>query len=202
MSKADNSLYILKCRISPYLRKSKPWNPEVLGYNIPQFQLPRFSNSLYFQITYILSKTKNTLSRNLFRRSFVHKYKSANLGNLGEDDIEDKQKCPSVLVCVHENGQIWRFFQNFANLFYMWIDPEHISIRGCSHITSAKTRGSYTPPPPSVSNGQHLADPPSPLRQQWLAFSLPLVSIFPPALWYYNFRRRLFDMIKWGIFIC
>ena len=35
--------------------------------------------------------------------------------------------------------------------------------RGCSHITSAKNRGSYTPPPPSVSNGQHLAYPPSPL---------------------------------------
>ena len=82
-------------------------------------------------------------------------------------------------------------------------------IRGCSHITSAKNRGSYTPPPPSVSNGQHLADPPSPLRQQWSAFSLPplppssaFVSIFPPALLYYNFRRRPFDMIKWGILIC
>ena len=36
-------------------------------------------------------------------------------------------------------------------------------IRGCSHITSAKNRGSSPPPPPSVSNGQHLADPPSPL---------------------------------------
>ena len=53
-------------------------------------------------------------------------------------------------------------------------------VRGCSHITSAKNRGSYTPPPPSSA----------------------FVSIFPPALLYYNFRRRLFDMIKWGIFIC
>ena len=50
-----------------------------------------------------------------------------------------------------------------------------LTLRGCSHITSAKNRGSYTPPPPSVSNGQHLTD--------------------PPSLW-------LFDMIKWGIFIC
>ena len=33
-----------------------------------------------------------------------------------------------------------------------------IQIRGCSHIMSAKNRGSYTPPPPSVSNGQHLAN--------------------------------------------
>ena len=81
--------------------------------------------------------------------------------------------------------------------------------RGCSHIMSAKNRGSYTPPPPAVSNGQHFADPPSPLRQQWSAFSLPplppssaFVSIFSPALLYYNFRHRLFDMIKWGIFIC
>ena len=69
-----------------------------------------------------------------------------------------------------------------------------IYIRGCSQITSAKNRGSYTPPPPSVSNGQHLACPPTP--------SSAFVSIFPPALLYYNFRRRLFDMIKWGIFIC
>ena len=44
-------------------------------------------------------------------------------------------------------------------------------IRGCSHIMSAKNRGSYTPPPPSVSNGQHLAYPPSPPRQPSSAFS-------------------------------
>ena len=44
------------------------------------------------------------------------------------------------------------------------------ALRGCSHITSAKNRVSYTPPPPSVSNGQHF------------------------ALLYYNFRPRLFDM--------
>ena len=60
-----------------------------------------------------------------------------------------------------------------------------------------------------VSQKQRFLHPPSPLRQQWSAFSLPpltpssaFVSIFPPALLYYNFRRRLFDMIKWGIFIC
>ena len=60
-----------------------------------------------------------------------------------------------------------------------------IVIGGCSHITSAKNRGSYTPlpppsamvsiwltpPPPSVSNGQHLAYPPSPPRQPSSAFS-------------------------------
>ena len=31
-------------------------------------------------------------------------------------------------------------------------------IRGCSHITSSKIGGSWIPPPPSVSNGQHLPD--------------------------------------------
>ena len=68
------------------------------------------------------------------------------------------------------------------------------AIGGCSHITSAKIRGSWTPPPPSVSNGQHLAYPPSPPRQQWSAFGLPplppssaFVSICPMPLLYYNF---------------
>ena len=84
-------------------------------------------------------------------------------------------------------------------------------IRGCSHIMSAKIRGSWTPPPPSVSNcnGQHLAYPPSPPRQQWSAFGLPplprssaFVSICLMALLEYNFLRRLVYMIKWGIFIC
>ena len=42
--------------------------------------------------------------------------------------------------------------------------------RGCSHITSAKNRGSYTPPSPSVSNGQHLAySPLVSLRQHFPA---------------------------------
>ena len=35
-----------------------------------------------------------------------------------------------------------------------------IHIKDCSYITSAKIRGSWTPPPPSVSNGQHLPDAP------------------------------------------
>ena len=60
-------------------------------------------------------------------------------------------------------------------------------IRGCSHITSAKIRGSWTPPPPSVSNGQHLAYPSS-------AF------ISPTLLLYYNLLRRLVYMITWRIF--
>ena len=67
-------------------------------------------------------------------------------------------------------------------------------LRGCSHITSAKIRGSWTPPPPSVSNGQHLAYPPSPPRQQWSAFGLPplppssaFVSICSTPPLYYNF---------------
>ena len=37
------------------------------------------------------------------------------------------------------------------------------TVRGCSHITSAKFGGFQTPPPPLVSNGQHLPDPPPPL---------------------------------------
>ena len=64
-------------------------------------------------------------------------------------------------------------------------------LRGCSHITPAKTRCYWTPPPPSVSNGQHLAYPPS------SAF----VSICPMTLLYYNFLRRLVFIIKWRIFI-
>ena len=52
---------------------------------------------------------------------------------------------------------------------------------GAVHILCQPKTGVPTPPlppPPSVSNGQHLADPPSPLRQQWSAFSLPpLVSL-------------------------
>ena len=83
------------------------------------------------------------------------------------------------------------------------------AIGGCSHITSAKIRGSWTPPPPSVSNGQHLAYPPSPPRQQWSAFGLPpsppssaFVSICPTPRLYYNFLRRLLYMIKWRILIC
>ena len=83
------------------------------------------------------------------------------------------------------------------------------NFRECSHITSAKIRGSWTPPPPSVSNGQHLAYPPSPPRQQWSAFGLPplppssaFVSICSTPLLYYNFLHRLVYMIKWRIFIC
>ena len=56
-------------------------------------------------------------------------------------------------------------------------------VRGCSHTTSAKIRGFWTPPPPSVSNGHHLASPPSPPRQQLSAFGLPpLVSFCPMPL--------------------
>ena len=66
--------------------------------------------------------------------------------------------------------------------------------RGCSLITSANIRGSWTPPPPSVSNGQHLAYPPSP-------FSSAFVSISPAPLLYYNFLRRLVYMTKWRTFM-
>ena len=110
-----------------------------------------------------------------------------------------------LMYRCNQFSQDWHFLTYSILLKY----PRVTQVRGCSHITSAKNRGSYTPPPPSVSNGQHLADPPSPLRQQWSAFSLPplppssaFVSIFPPAPLYYNFRRRIFDIIKWGIFIC
>ena len=57
--------------------------------------------------------------------------------------------------------------QNTLGFFAVQILSPHVKvkvskilIRGCSHITSAKT---WTPPPPSVSNSQHLAYPPSPL---------------------------------------
>ena len=64
-----------------------------------------------------------------------------------------------------------------VNTFLKWICLVHVvyvssfGLRGCSHITSAKIRGFLTPPPPSVSNGQHLAYPPSPPRQLSSAFA-------------------------------
>ena len=47
------------------------------------------------------------------------------------------------------------------------------NVRGCPHITSANFEGFQTPPPPLVSNGQHLLDPPSPPRQPSSAFGWP-----------------------------
>ena len=55
------------------------------------------------------------------------------------------------------------------------------AVWGCSHITSAKIRGSWTPLPPSVSNGQHLAYPPSPPCQLSSAFAR---HPFSPAVFY------------------
>ena len=49
-----------------------------------------------------------------------------------------------------------------------------IPVGGCSHITSAKIMGSWTPPPPSSA----------------------FVSICPTPLLYYNFWCRLFCIIK------
>ena len=80
-----------------------------------------------------------------------------------------------------------------------WIQHMKVKIivllRGCWHISSAKIRGSWTPP--------------SPLCQQWSAFGLPplppssaFVSICLTPLLYYYFLRRLVYMIKWRIFIC
>ena len=48
-----------------------------------------------------------------------------------------------------------------------------IILRGCPHITSANFGGFQTPPPPLVSNRQHLLDPPSPPRQPSSAFGGP-----------------------------
>ena len=58
---------------------------------------------------------------------------------------------------------IWFCFTRFA--VWMIYGITGLLNRGCSHITSAKNRGSYTPPPPSVSNGQHLPYPLPPLRR-------------------------------------
>ena len=63
--------------------------------------------------------------------------------------------------------KIINMFRLKIHLFWEKISPLGVShylqdfvvIRGCSHITSAKIRGSWTPPPPLVSNGQHLAYP-------------------------------------------
>ena len=66
-----------------------------------------------------------------------------------------------------------------------------MGLRCCSHITSAKIRGSWPPPPPPVSNGQHLAYPPLPpssaIGSIWLPPSSAFVSICPMPLLYYNF---------------
>ena len=59
----------------------------------------------------------------------------------------------------------------WAMLEIVFISLYYYTVRGCSHITSAKIRGSWTPPPPLVSNGQHLAYPPSPPRQLSSAFA-------------------------------
>ena len=61
--------------------------------------------------------------------------------------------------------------QSVCIFFMLARQAKKMQLRGCSHITSAKIRGSWTPPPPSVSNGQHLAYPPSPPRQLSSAFA-------------------------------
>ena len=63
-----------------------------------------------------------------------------------------------------EAMRFWKLFEIFT-----------LPLRGCSHITSAKFGGFQTPPPPLVSNGQHLPDPPS----------SPIVSICQTPLSHY-----------------
>ena len=62
----------------------------------------------------------------------------------------------------------------------LWRKKSEKEERGCSHVTSAKIRGSWTPSPP-ISFRQHL----------------PYMTLL-----YFNFLRRLVYMIKWRIFIC
>ena len=39
-------------------------------------------------------------------------------------------------------------------------------LRGCPHIMSANFGGFQTPPPPLVSNRQHLLDPPNAFKER------------------------------------
>ena len=64
-------------------------------------------------------------------------------------DIHNHQQASKSTLLAHVNG-----------------------IGGCPHITSANFRGFQTPPPPLVSNCQHLLDPPPP-RQLSSAFGRP-----------------------------
>ena len=66
--------------------------------------------------------------------------------NWARGRVDPRKRCSSVASKIWKEVEVCSF-----------------SLRGCSHITSAKIRGSWTPPPPSVSNGQHLAYPPPPL---------------------------------------
>ena len=74
----------------------------------------------------------------------------------------------------------WLFLTSLPFYFERKLSPAIIgfetvthNIRGCSHIMSAKFGGFQTPPPPLVSNGQHLPDPPFPPRHQLSAFAWP-----------------------------
>ena len=84
-----------------------------------------------------------------------------------------------------------------------------ILIMGGSHITSAKIWGSWTTPPPLRQQWSLFGLTPSTPRQQLSAFGLPplpplsaFVSICPTPLLYDKFLHWLFDLTKWGIFIC
>ena len=66
------------------------------------------------------------------------------------------------------------------HVYCILCDPCTLWIRGCSHIMSAKIRGSWTPPPPSVGSGQH----PFPLLQ----------TIIPPKKWTFLWKPKMFIM--------
>ena len=60
-----------------------------------------------------------------------------------------------------------------AILQNMWTVLLGLPLRSCPHIMSANFGGFQTPPPPLVSNRQHLLDPPSLPRQPSSAFGWP-----------------------------
>ena len=99
--------------------------------------------------------------------------------------------CVCLKKVAHQTSRLRRYFTAMSPLF----------IRGCSHITSAKIRGSWTTPPPLVSNGQHLAYPPSPLVSNGQHLTYPPS---PPRQLSSAFARRPFcttifyvDLFTW-----
>ena len=65
------------------------------------------------------------------------------------------------------------------------------AIGGCSHITWAKVRGSWTPPPPFVSFCQHLPDAPFVLQFSTWTFLLGILICMGPICMLHGFDEHV-----------